>query len=145
MTTTKTARPAAKPVTRPVGGAHKIAPVPRVSKTDAALKQLREAAAMIDKLELLTREIETKFSTIDLTDFPQGDRKLMERQIALAQASNWATLTAISRTVEHAANGLKSGSMSPRDLRRTKPKGAAGRPIEAETVGLNFDLTDFPA
>lgn len=145
MTTTKSPRPAARPVSRPVGGPQKSIANAKVAKNDIALAQLRETNAMIDKLELLTREIEVKFKSIDLSDFPKGSRTLMERQIELAQASNWATLTAISRAVEHAANGLKHGFMYPRDLSRPKSGGSsrAGH-IRAETIGLNFDLTDFP-
>lgn len=143
--TTNQKRPASKPVSRPVGGPQKSIANAKAVKNDVALAQLQETNAMIDKLELMTREIETKFSSIDLSDFPQGDRKLMERQIALAQASNWATLIAISRAVEHAANGLKHGSMYPRDLSRsTSGRPSAARPIRAETIGLSLDLTDFP-
>ncbi len=143
--TTNQKRPTAKPVSRPVGGPQKSIANAKAAKNDIALAQLQEANAMIDKLELLTREIEATFSTIDLSDFPQGDRKLMERQIALAQASNWATLTAITRAVEHASNGLKHGSMYPRDLSRpTSGRRSAERPIRAETIGLSLDLTDFP-
>ncbi len=146
MTTNNTTRPAAKPVSRPVSGAQRPLPKSKADKTDAALQQLRETVGLVDKLELLTRDIETKFRAIDLSDFPKGERALMERQIALAQASQWATLTAISRAVEHAANGLKDASLSPRDLRRKNSAyGPTGKPIKAETIGLNFDLTDFPA
>ncbi|SMD16348.1 hypothetical protein [Rhizobium sp. RU36D] len=143
MTTTKSPRPTAKPVSRPVGGPQKSIANAKAAKNDIALQQLRETITMIDKLEILTRDIETKFKSIDLSDFPKGDRSLMERQIELAQASNWATLIAISRAVEHAANGLLHGSVYPRDLARPKEK-PTRKTIAAETIGLNFDLTDFP-
>jgi hypothetical protein len=108
-----------------------------VTRTEAALQQLRETITMIDRLELMTREIETKFSTIDLSEFPKGDRMLMERQIALAQASQWATLTAMTRAVEHAANGLKHGSIDPRDLSRPKSASISTKtPMGLDIAGL---------
>lgn len=139
MTTNQTPRHAAKPVSRPVSGAQRPVPKSKADKTEAALQQLRETVGLVDKLELLTREIETKFGAIDLSDFPKGDRALMERQIALAQASQWATLTAITRAVEHAANGLKNESVAPRDLRRKKPVyGPTGEPTTTP-MGLSLD------
>lgn len=142
MTTTKSPRPASKPV----GGLQKSIANAKAAKNDIALQQLRETNAMIDDLERLSRDIETKFKSIDLSDFPKGDRIRMERQIELSQASNWATLTAISRAVEHAANGLQDGAMYPRDLSRKKPRHQSpATAIKAETVSLSFDLNDFPA
>ncbi|AYM66144.1 hypothetical protein G6L68_25505 [Agrobacterium fabrum] len=138
MTTNQTPRPATKPVSRPVGGPQKSAATAKASKTDAALQQLRQTVEMIDQLELLTREIETKFRSIDLSDFPKGDRALMERQIALAQASQWATLTAVTRAVEHAANGLKDDTMSPRDLRRKPSRKPTGMSTETP-MGLSLE------
>lgn len=144
MTTTKSPRPASKPVSRPVGGTQRSIANAKAAKNDNALAQLRETNDMIDALERLTRDIEMKFKAIDLSDFPKGDRSLMERQIELAQASNWATLTVIARAVEHAANGLQHGSMYPRDLSR--PKSRVLRPAAPiESIGLNFDLTDMSA
>lgn len=142
MTTTTAPRPTGKPVSRPVGGPQKSIANTKAAKTDTALAQLKEAIAMIDDLEQLTRGIELKFKAIDLSEIPKGSRTLLERQIELAQASNWATLIAMTRAVEHAANGLQDGFVYPRDLTRAKQK-PTSKAIAAETVGLRFDLTDF--
>lgn len=134
MTTTRTPRPAAKPV----GGPQKSIAIAKAAKTDLALQQLRQTLEMIDQLELLTREIEVKFKAIDLSDFPKGSRSLMERQIELAQASNWATLIAVSRAVEHAANGLQHGSVYPRDLSGPKSSAASNLPT-LTPMGLDIE------
>jgi hypothetical protein len=134
MTKTKTPRPASKPVSRPVGGPQKSIANAKASKNNISLQQLRETNAMIDDLEQLTRDIEIKFKSIDLSDFPIGDRRRMERQIELAQASNWATLITVSRAIEYAANGLRDSSMSPRDLSRRQPF----EPIQPTPMGLDL-------
>lgn len=140
--TTTTPRPPTRPVSRPVSGPQKSIANAKTAKRDTALQQLRETINMIDDLEQLTRDIEIKFKAIDLSELPKGSRTLMERQIELAQASNWATLIAVTRAVEHAANALQDGFVYPRDLSRRNEK-PIGKPIAAETVSLRFDLTDF--
>ncbi len=111
-----------KPPTRPVGGTQKSIADSKVAKTDLALRQLHALQNQLDDIVHQFAGIEEGYKAVDLSEFPSGVRRRLEREIQWAVDSLWLDAKIQRRVIHYAANGLRQDSMPPRDLPPRQPK-----------------------